>query len=203
MSGKIDHLVIAADNLAAAVAYGEACLGQPPGRIGHHPAMGTHNRLWSLGPADYLEAVAPDPAAAVPGHARWFGLDSAGPARLAAWVLRVDDLEAARAIAPEGVGAAMALERGAYHWRITVPEGGVQPFDGLFPALIAWNSAPPAPALDDIGARLVRLTLSHPDAGRLGWALSMLTQDDRLAVTRGPIGLSALIHTDNGEVTLT
>ena len=203
MTGQIDHLVITAATLESAAAHGAALLGVEPGPIGHHSAMGTHNRLWSLGPVDYLEAVAPDPAADAPPHARWFGLDRPGPARLGAWVLRVDDLDAARALAPEGIGAPMALERGVYHWRIAVPENGQQPFDGLFPALIQWDSAPPAPALDEIGARLVRLTLSHPEAGRLGWALSMLTQDDRLVVTRGPVGLSALIHTENGEVTLT
>jgi Glyoxalase-like domain len=203
MTALIDHLVVTAGTLAAASAHVTAALGVEPGPEGKHAAMGTHNRLVSLGEADYLEAIAPDPDAAAPGRPRWFGLDGAAAARLSHWALRVDDLDAALAEAPAGIGPAIEMERGAYRWRITVPQDGVQPFAGMFPALIAWTGAPPAPALDDIGARLVRLTVSHPQAGPLGWALSMLTSDDRVVVRRGPLGLSALIHTENGEVTLT
>ncbi|OIP83591.1 MAG: hypothetical protein AUK37_07045 [Rhodobacterales bacterium CG2_30_65_12] len=130
MTARIDHLVITAGTLAAAVARGQAAMGYTLGPVGSHAAMATQNRLSSLGPADYLEAIAPDPAAPAPDWARWFGLD-------------------------------------------------------------------------DHDARLVRLTVSHPQAGALGWALSLLTSDDRLVVKRGLPGLSALIHTQAGEVTLT
>jgi len=202
MAARIDHLVITAGSLAAAVAFGEAAMGFAPGPEGRHGRMGTHNRLWSLGPDDYLEAIAPDPQATAPGHARWFGLDTAGPARLGAWVLRVDDLDAALAEAPEGIGQPMALARGPYRWRITVPETGQQPYDGVFPALIEWQSPLPAPALEDREARLVRLTINHPAPGPLAWAISMLTGDDRMAVQAGPVGLEAVIHNGREEVVL-
>lgn len=204
MQTAIDHLVVAGGTLEAAAAHVERALGLPCGPGGRHDLMATHNRLVSLGPDLYAEALAPDPEAPPPGRARWFGLgrfaaDPAAAPRLAGWALRVEDLDLALCEAPLGIGAPCAVERGAYRWRITVPADGIQPFDGVFPALIAWSGASPAPALADSGARLVSLTLSHPDAGRLGWALSMLTDDDRVTVRQGPAGLAALVHTDAGE----
>ncbi|HCQ63837.1 MAG TPA: polyphosphate kinase [Rhodobacteraceae bacterium] len=204
MQSVIDHLVVAGGTLDAATRHIEQTLGLDTVPGGQHARMGTHNRLLSLGPGTYAEALAPDPAADDPGRARWFGLDryAADPRvtpRLAAWALRVDDLDAALAQAPDGIGAPMAMTRGGYDWRITVPEDGKQPFDGVFPALISWTGHDPTSALPDTGARLISLTLSHPDAGRLGWALSMLNDDDRVTVRAGPSGLSALVLTDTGE----
>lgn len=204
MPGRLDHLVVTGASLEAATAHVETVLGLETAPGGTHAVMGTHNRLLSLGQQDYLEALAIDPDGPAPVHARWFGLDKrSGPPRLAAWALRVPDLDAALAEAPDGIGKALAVSRGDYRWRLTVPDTGVQPFDGLFPALIEWQGETPAPALPDVGARLVSLTLSHPQAGALGWALSMLSSDDRLIVREGPPGLSALIHTPEGEKVLT
>lgn len=202
MTGRIDHLVVTGESLAAASAHIEASLGLVPGPVGRHDAMGTENRLVSLGAQDYLEAIAIDSNACAPERPRWFGLDMAGPPRLSHWVLRVHDIDAALAEAPEGVGPAMAMQRDGYRWRISVPDDGQQPFDGMFPALIAWESEPPVEALEDNTARLVQLTISHPRAGALGWSLSMLTSDDRVVVREGPIGLSALILVDEEEKVL-
>lgn len=202
MTGRIDHLVVTGDSLAVASAHVEAALGLSPGPIGRHEAMGTENRLVSLGPQVYLEAIAVDPDAAPPGRPRWFGLDTAGEARLSHWVLRVRDLEAALDNSPEGIGPAVEMSRDGYRWRITMPDDGAQPFDGVFPALIAWEGEPPAAALEESKARLVQLTVSHPRAGALGWALSMLTSDDRVVVREGPIGLSALIMVETEEKVL-
>jgi hypothetical protein len=203
MTGLIDHLVVTADGLSAASALVETTLGVAMSPGGVHAAMGTHNRLLSLGPDDYIEALAIKPDAPSPPHARWFGLDHReGPARLAGWALRVPDLDAALTEAPEGIGLPIEVTRGEYRWRISLPESGILPFDGLFPALIEWNGPLPPAALEDHGARLVTLTLSHPRAGALGWALSMLSSDDRLVVRAGAAGLSALIHTPDGEKVL-
>lgn len=181
--------------------HGATVLGAQAAPGGRHAIMGTHNRLWSLGAEDYLEALAPDPEARAPCRPRWFGLDdlAGGAPRLAGWALRVDDLDEALSRAPDDIGPAVAMWRGDYRWRITVPDSGRQPFDGLFPALIAWTGAAPPAALPDTGARLVTLTISHPEAGKLGWALSMLTDDDRVVVRKGPAGLRALVHTEAGE----
>lgn len=201
MPGRIDHLVITGATLAEAADHGEAVLGLRFTQGGKHPAMGTHNRLLSLGPDAYVEAIAPDPEAKAPAGPRWFGLDEPKPPRLSHWVLRVPDMEAALAAAPPGFGRAAEMRRGDYAWSFAAPPE-VLPFDGVFPALIAWHGVPASQALEDSGARLVSLTLRHPRAGALGWALSMLSADDRIIVREGPAELVALIHTEAGEVTL-
>lgn len=197
---ELDHLVVAATELEDGVAYVQGALGLPMGGGGEHPAMGTHNRLMSLGPRDYLEVIAVDPDAAPPDRPRLFDLDTfSGAPRLANWVMRVKNLSAALAEAPEGIGAAVPLSRGPYRWQMAIPADGKLPFDGLFPSFIEWQGAHPAPALDDVEARLISLTISHPRAGALGWALSPFLDDDRVVITRGAPGMRAVIHTPAGE----
>jgi hypothetical protein len=168
---------------------------------GRHQAMGTHNRLLNLGPSEYLEVVAIDPAAAPPGRARWFDLDDfAGPPRLKAWVTRCDDLEAALNALP-GSGAALALSRGNLRWTMAVPNDGRLPFDGAAPALIRWEgSAHPAARLPDHGCRLAALEITHPQPSRLKTALAPLLDDPRLSIESGAcVALRATISTPDGD----
>jgi hypothetical protein len=163
---RLDHLAVSAANLDLGAAHVETALGVAPQAGGRHALMGTHNRLLSLGPSEYLEVIAIDPAAGRPAHPRLFGLDHfSGPPRLTNWICAVDDLDAAAAALP-GSGAGLSLARGDYVWRMSVPPDGALPFDGAQPALIQWESAlHPAARLADCGCRLARLTVSHPDAG--------------------------------------
>jgi hypothetical protein len=174
-------------------------LGLEPGPGGQHPDFGTHNRLLSLGPDAYLEVIAIDPAAPAPGRARWFGLDGfTGPARLTNWILRSDDLEGDLARAHADAGAPMALSRADLRWRMAVPQAGALPFDNLHPALIQWDGPHPAPRLPDVGARLVALEVSHPQADALRACLPRL-DDPRISFHTGPAGLSAVIDTPTGK----
>lgn len=171
-------------------------LGHEIGPGGRHDRMGTHNRLSGLGAGEYLEVIAVDPDAAAPGRPRWFDLDRrAGPPRLAAWVARTDDLDGHVARYPE-IGRPLAFVRGAYRWRMAVRDDGTLPFDGCFPALIDWQSAPPVFA--DAGLQLGALRLSHPDAATLAPVLAALTADPRLTVEAGPPALVASIETPDG-----
>jgi hypothetical protein len=197
---SLDHIAVSAATLEAGLAHVEAALGHCLGAGGRHAAMGTHNRLSGLG-AEYLEVIAIDPDAPPPGRARWFNLDRrTGPARLSNWVVRVADLDAALASRPEA-GRAVSVARGAYRWRMAVPDDGALPFDGCFPALIEWESAPPQFA--ETGLRLDRLTLRHPAAARLSAALDGLLDDPRIVVETGTAGLEARIHTPAGPRRLT
>jgi hypothetical protein len=198
---RLDHLAISAERLEDGVALVERLLGVPMAGGGQHPAMGTHNRLLSLGDL-YLEVIAVDPAATPPGRPRWFDLDRfSGPPRLTTWIVATDDMEAALATGPQGWGAAMDLARGDYRWQMAVPADGRLPFDGTCPALIRWQGAlHPAPALPDHGLRLSRLVVSHPQAAVLQAALALA--DPRVTFTPGPPGLSAVIDTPQGPVTL-
>lgn len=198
---RLDHLAVACGALAEGVAAVEAALGVTLAAGGEHAAFGTHNRLLSLGPAEYLEVIAVNPAAPAPGRARWFDLDRfAGAPRLTNWVAACDDMAAALAASPPGAGVPMDLARGDFRWTMGVPGDGCLPFDGAFPALIRWHGAAhPAPRLPDRGIRLLALTLMHPQADTLRSALARACDDPRLSVQAGPVRVSARFSTPNGE----
>ena len=91
----IAHLVVAARDLDEGAAWVSDLLGVPTEPGGEHPAFGTHNRLLSLGPTDYLEILAVNPRAEATGTAYPLGLGlpevrerlTSGPILLT-WVVR-------------------------------------------------------------------------------------------------------------------
>lgn len=198
----LDHLAVVCTDLEKGVAHAEEALGarfQPGGK---HARYGTHNRLLGLGPDLYLEVIAPDPEAAPQGP-RWFGLDAvSGAPRLGNWIVACDNLDAALASSPNGVGEAVDLERGDLRWRIAVPGDGSLPMGGGWPTLIEWapETLHPALRLADSGLRLSRLTIHHPEADRIAKALAARLADPRIAfVTASAPSLSAIFLTPEGE----
>ena len=157
----LDHLVIAARTLDEGAAYVRERLGAEMSSGGKHAAMGTHNRLLSLGEGAYLEVIAIDPEGAQPKRPRWFGLDTpataallaAGPALLHR-VERTDDLEGEARRSPDDVEI-LAFERGPYRWRMALTRDGSLPGKGSRPTFIQWDGAHPAPSLPASGCRLV------------------------------------------------
>lgn len=200
MTTRLDHLAIAAETLDAGAAALEEALGMALQPGGRHARMGTHNRLLSLGPDEYLEVIAIDPDARAPDHPRWFDLDRfTGRPRPQTWIARCDDLASTLAQAPVGAGRPLDFARDDLRWRMAVPEDGRLPFDNLFPALIAWQGGRHAAArLPDTGARLEALSLRHPEGDALRAALGALLDDARLSVSTGPVALSAVIRTPHG-----
>jgi hypothetical protein len=205
MTLRLDHLAVAAVTLEGGVAAVEEALEVRLAGGGQHPHMATHNRLLGLGDI-YLEVIATDPAAPRPAWPRWFDLDRfAGRPRLTNWICACDDLEAALAGAPSGVGVPVDLQRGDYRWRMAVPADGRLPFDGCFPALIQWQGARhPARALPESGIRLALLEIAHPQAEALEQALSGRFHDPRVVFCRGPDkAMRAVFATPWGERVLT
>jgi hypothetical protein len=200
MTLEFDHLAISVEELAAGSAEIEALLGVPLQQGGEHPAMGTHNRLLSLGPQEYLEVIAINPAAAAPAHPRWFALDRfQGSPRLTNWICRSDDLDSSLKQAPAGAGSQRAFTRGDLKWRMAVPDDGELPFDNCHPALIQWDGPHPAPRLTDLGCRLNWLELRHPGASALAQALTSL-DDPRIRFVRADVpGMRVGIETPEGE----
>jgi hypothetical protein len=197
----LDHIAVAGETLAEAVAHVEDALGVVMAPGGVHVEMGTHNRLLALGPGLYLEAIAVNPEAAHPARPRWFDLDRfLGPARLSNWIARTDDLAAALGAAPEGTGVPVSFTRGKYHWQMAVPGSGRLPWDGAAPALIQWDGAlHPADQLPDAGLRLERLFVGHPEAGALLAAFPALANMAGVEVTHAPrVRLRAEIRTPDG-----
>ncbi len=182
---KLDHIAVAAAKLDEGVAVVEEALGVPLSGGGEHPLMGTHNRLLGLGDV-YLEVISINPDAPAPDHPRWFDLDHfTGAPRLTNWICRCDDLEAAIAASPDGVGVPVALTRGELRWRMGVPADGKLPFDNAYPALIQWQGTlHPADLLPDAGCRLHRFEVAHPQADALRRALGGFA-DPRVEITQG------------------
>lgn len=184
---RLDHLAVAAETLDHGVAAVEAALGVALAAGGQHLTMGTHNRLLGLGDV-YLEVIAVDPSLPAPAGPRWFDLDRfQGRARLTNWIAACDDLAAELAQSPPGSGVPVALARGDFRWQMAVPVDGMLPYDGAYPALIAWQDAHhPTNVLADSGARLTRLEIAHPAAEALREALRGRLADPRIVITSGP-----------------
>jgi len=198
---RLDHLAVCAGSLAEGVTAVEAALGVTLAGGGQHPHMATHNRLLGLGDI-YLEVIARDPAAPPPAWPRWFDLDHfSGPPRLTNWVAACDGLAAEVAASPAGIGVPLALARGEYRWQMAVPDNGRLPFDGAFPALIQWQgTAHPARALPDVGLRLTRLEVVHPEAEALAAALAGRLKEARVVIMAGAAkALRACFATPQGE----
>lgn len=194
---RLDHLAVTCLDLDEGTAAVEAALGVRPGPGGRHPHMGTHNRLLGLGDV-YLEVIAPDPDAPRPVWPRWFRMDERDGTALTNWICATGDLDGALAAAPAGAGVAVALSRGPYRWRIGIPADGRLPWDDMHPALIQWEGeAHPAPVLPEAGVRLVRLTVTHPEAAALRTALVGLA-DSRVVIAEGAAGLRAEFATPDG-----
>jgi hypothetical protein len=209
---RFDHLVVAASSLDEGAAWVEARLGVAMSAVGVHEAMGTHNRLVSLGPGRFLEVIAIDPDGRPPPRPRWFELDTPAMHRRLArspalihWVVRTDDI--ARAIESTGSAACdvLSLSRGNFRWRIGVPPSGALSRDGIAPTIIQWDGGGhPSDFLPDAGCRLDALELHHPEASAILRALRLAGLDPRDPVEACGDGprLVARIRTPRGIVTL-
>lgn len=200
-----DHIAIAATDLEDGAAALEAALGVPLETGGKHVQMGTHNRLLSLGEGEYLELIAIDASAPGPDRPRWFGLNGfSGAMRPQSWIVRADDLQGALSRAPEGSGVAVPFRRDHLTWQFALPESGIQPFDGLSPAIIEWGPGVPHPStrLPDQGVRLTGLVLCHPEVDRLRDALAPLLSDPRLRFETGPVAMRAEFSSPSGRKVL-
>ena len=207
----LDHLVVAGATLAQAIEWFADLTGVAARPGGRHEAMGTHNALVRLGPRLYLELIAVDPEGVRPARPRWFDLDE--PAlveaigerpRLIHWVARTDDIARAVAAAKHAPGPVLPFSRGDYRWRITVPDDGRRPGDGLVPTLIQWDvPIHPADRLPDDGVSLVELAGSHPSPDTIRAAHAALGAPYAVRVTwDAKPRLAAMLRTPRGLVTL-
>ena len=190
MTARFDHLVIGAADLRQGADWAQATLGATIPAGGAHPLMRTHNLLARL-PAGYLEIIAADPDAPAAGRPRWYGLDSPVTRALIterprpiAWVLAVDDLEAAAARAAWDAGEILTATRGDLSWRISVPADG-SVVEGVLPALIEWPASlghrAPTDRMADLGLALRSLRLDTPTPSRIRDALHSLDAEAVMA----------------------
>ena len=200
MLARVDHLVYATTDLNRGVEEVEKLLGVRATPGGQHPGRGTRNALIALGPASYLEIIAPDPEQSSPNAPRPFGIDGLKESRLVAWAAKGVDLDRLRGEAARkgaSLGEVMSGSRRRpdgvlLSWRYTDPQTVLA--DGLVPFFIDWGQSPHPARTASAGASLIALRAEHPDAQRVQRLLRELGLD--LSVQQG--AAAALIATIDG-----
>ncbi|PSO19545.1 VOC family protein [Bradyrhizobium sp. MOS003] len=205
---RLDHITVAANDLAEGVAYVEQALGIAPPAGGAHPLMGTHNHLLRLSETSFLEVIAPNPSAPAPTRPRWFALDDQRAhaalelsPRLVTWVANTSDIKSALATMPHAARPAITVTRGTLEWLISVPPDGSMPFGGAFPTIIEWPAGPhPASRMAELGCSLVAFEIRHPEADTIEAALSGFLDDPRIRFSHDPApSFRAVIRTPKGD----
>lgn len=210
MNHRIDHFAIGADSLEQGVDALQALLGVAIPNGSKHDLMSTHNCVMQAGNESFFELISIDPDAPDPGRTRWFTLDNpktkkrvAERPRALCWVVNTDDLDAVVKTSPVDLGEVVTFTRGDRSWRLTVPADGHLPGGALLPAFIEWSPGPhPSTAQQDLGVRLKRVKLSHPEPEKLREQLDALQVAHLADVIQGPAGLSFELESPSGTVTI-
>jgi Glyoxalase-like domain len=204
---SVDHLVWGGADLEQEIGRFEARTGVRPVPAGRHPGEGTRNAIIRLGPARYLELIAPDVTQGSLGRPRWFGLDDVIIPRLISWAVKSSHLDQ-RVAAARTAGVPLGEVRNGRRqlssgevvsWRLTYPD--VRLGDGLVPFLIDWGiSLHPAQSAPG-GVELVDLRAEHPEPESVTELLRRLGVE--LPVTAGnTAALIATLETPRGRVEL-
>ncbi len=211
MATELDHIVVGTQNLESGARWLEDMLGVPPLGGGEHTAMGTYNKLWSLGSSSYLELVAINPATPAPSRPRWFGLDdpdiqdslASGP-RLLNWAVRVDDIEQVSKDCPVNIGTIRTMTRGDFSWKVAIREDGALIHQGHIPLVIEWQTAHPASTMQDQGLSLVRLKAHRSEKTGVVKALDSMGASSFIKIEDGSVtaGIMAEISTEDGNISL-
>ena len=207
MLERVDHLVYAAPDLDAAIDALESTVGVRAKPGGRHPGEGTRNALIALGPASYLEILAPDPEQPLPDRPLWLGLEGLVRPRLTAWAVQARHLEgvvdraAAAGVRLGGVAEGSRQNAGGklLSWQFTDPH--LMTAEGLVPFFIDWGTSPHPAASAPGGVSLFALRGEHPNPAGVRALLRGLGL--RLPVTKGPrAALVAGLETPKGFVEL-
>jgi hypothetical protein len=179
----LDHLVLAAPDLAAAVGWFAERTGVEPAPGGSHVGLGTANHLVDLGNGGYLEIIGPDLAQPAPAEPRPFGIDALTEPRLVTWAVRTEDIDALVAEARDGgydPGEPRPMSRRTadgelLEWRLTPTR--FEYADALVPFLIDWGETPhpTTRALPRLALR--EFAAVHPDPASVRPALAALRVD--------------------------
>jgi len=206
-TGPVDHLIWGGPNLEAEIDRLDRLTGVRAVLGGQHPGEGTRNALLRLGPATYLELIAPDPAQPAPPRPRWLGLDTLTGPRLITWAARATELERRRwealatgiRLGEVRAGRRETSDGRVLSWRLTYPD--LTPGEGLVPFLIDWGDSPHPAVSAAAGIELVELHGEHPEPDAVGAKLRALGLE--LRVLAGPsAALVATLETPRGRVVL-
>jgi glyoxalase-like protein len=203
---KLDHVLIAVADLAAAARELEARHGLASIEGGRHPGWGTANRIVPLGES-YLElvAVVDEAEAAESVFGSWVAHASHARAKPLGWAVRTNELDEVASRLGLVVAAGSRATRGGQvlRWRLAGLEHAAA--EPSLPFFIEWEAGTPFPGqtpLDHraVGVQVAKLQLDG-DADRLAAWLG----DHRLPLTvqPGTPALTSIILTAaTGEIVL-
>ncbi|MBK8159020.1 MAG: VOC family protein [Rhodospirillaceae bacterium] len=210
---KLDHLTVIAPTLREGVSHVQECLDIEVPFGTRHDYMGTHNHRLQLGNNVYLEIVARDPDGTEPGRPRWFGLDNQAQIRadwhegrrLRGWVASTVAIGPLVSRHRAIFGDKVPLPADNPTFDFAIPADGSLPLDGAAPSLIDHRGDPTSmTSIPDLGARLLSLTLRHPDPAAIEALYLALAIDRPPALVRGlRLSYRAQIETRTGLKELT
>jgi hypothetical protein len=176
---RIDHVILGAADLDAAMAEMERLTGVRSVIGGVHPGRGTRNALMSLGDGTYLEILAPDPAQAIDND-EIRGLRTLTRPTPIGWAVSADDEAELRSVLAKASIAASASAPGSR----AKPDGsvlrwitfGYAELDNLLaPFFIIWADPALHPSRTSVGGcRLNSLIVESPQAAAISRAVAPL-----------------------------
>ena len=206
----LDHIVLAAQDVQAAVEEIAAATGVRAELGGRFEGRGVYNRLLALQDGAYLEIIGPDPQQAGHEGALPFGMHLTEETKVAHWCAKAGaEIEQRVASAREAgydLGAVQPLGRvladgTRLDWRLSI--GGWPPLmGGLVPFLIDWGDALHPSETAVKGCTLVDFHAEHPDPESVQAGLAAVGVE--LRVERGDeAALFATLEGPGGRITLT
>lgn len=209
----LDHMLLGVSDLDRGIAWLEERSGVRAAVGGVHPGRGTHNALLSLGPRQYLEIIAPDPAQlestiAVPSSAALVAtLRTLKQPKLVGWGAHTDDIASvAKKATVAGLkfdgpldGSRVRPDGKTLRWKTLALEND---FDGILPFFIEWSRDSVHPSQDaPAGCRVQSFTAETPQVKQVTLTVRTLGLD--LSVAAGKAAqLLARIAGTKGEFEL-
>ena len=208
MSGRIDHIVIGADNLISGTRILENKLNTKFISGGEHKIMGTHNNLLKLQKEIYLEVIANNPNIESIPHSRWFSLDKLETKekikkspRSLCWMLAVDNIEDVVNNCGYHPGEILQLSRGDLKWKVTVPSDGSLIDNGVLPFLIEWpKNIHPSKNLTNSRIKLNNINLFHPKVNNTKNIINNLIKSDLINIFEGLPKIEFNLETINEKI---
>jgi Glyoxalase-like domain len=213
MVHPLDHIMLAAPDLGAAVVDFEQQTGVCPSDGGRHPGQGSRNVLATLGNGCYLEIIGPDLAQ---DRTNNFGevLSRLSAPTLLKFAVSTRDIDAVHRRAPKlglwPLASSGARADGPFAMSRALPSGevlkwrllllGSADYEGYVPFFIQWDSEPHPSQTAATGCTLEKFWLEHPNATRLAKLYSELeVAVDVVASDRPRLNLA--LQTPKGRVT--
>lgn len=201
---KLDHIMFAANDLDAGMAYVNAMTGSRVEPGGSHPGSGTRNGILPLGSNEYLEVIAPDPAQALTGTLGEV-LAGVGQPGIRTWAASTNDFESLASVV-EAFGyrhRVIPLQRtrpdGALlAWRLMFVSG--HSFDRALPFFIDWQESPHPSADSSSDCELAAFEIRLPQAKSLEKFCHAIGLE--VSITTGELAMKAKITCPSGEAIL-